>query len=76
MNNHLMYKIYFWEIPGRERNLKTINHYCMDAAIAIVLFDTTKNSSFEKAIKIYENISECDIEHKYLISNKVNKYII
>ncbi len=72
VKNHLIYKIDYWELAGRERNLNSMPHYCMDAAVAIVMFDTTKNSSFEKAGKILEKISESDINFKYLIGNKVD----
>ncbi len=71
VKNHLIYKISYLEIAGRERNLNSLHYYCMDAAVAIVLFDTTKNSSFEKAGKILEKIAECDINYKYLVANKV-----
>ncbi len=76
VKNHLLYKIDYLELAGRERNLNSMHHYCMDAAVAIVLFDSTKNSSFEKAGKILEKIAECDINFKYLIGNKVNSHLI
>jgi hypothetical protein len=72
MHDHLLYRITYWEIPGKERNVKFINHYCMDATAAIVLFDTTKNSSLEKAAKILEQIDVCDIPYKFLVANKLD----
>jgi GTPase SAR1 family protein len=44
----------------------------MDASVAIVLFDTTKNSSFEKAAKILEQLETCDIPFKVLVANKMD----
>jgi small GTP-binding protein len=70
--DHLLYRLTFWEIPGKERNIKYLNHYCMDAAVAIVLFDTTKNTSLEKASKILEQIQLCDIPFKILVANKID----
>jgi signal recognition particle receptor subunit beta len=72
MNNQLMYRITIWEVPGKDRYLKFMNHYCMDAAAVIVLFDTTKNSSFEKAEKILQSIEVCEIPIKFLIANKID----
>jgi hypothetical protein len=72
VKNHILYKIDYLEIAGRERNLNSLPHYCVDAAVAIVLFDTTKNSSFEKAGKILEKIAESDINYKYLVGNKID----
>lgn len=72
MNEHLLFKITYWEVPGKDRHLKFINHYCMDAAIAIILFDTTKNNSFEKAEKILQSIEVCEIPYKILVGNKID----
>jgi hypothetical protein len=44
----------------------------MDAAVAIVLFDTTKNASLEKAAKLLEEIQVCDIPFKILVANKMD----
>ena len=71
VNDHLLYKITYWEIPGKERHLKFINNYCLGAAVAFVLFDTTKQSSLEKAERIFQSIESCDIPFKILVGNKV-----
>jgi signal recognition particle receptor subunit beta len=71
MNEHFLFKVTYWEIPGKDRHLKFIQNYAMGAAMAIVLFDTTKNSSLEKAEKIFQAIETCEIPFKYLIGNKV-----
>jgi small GTP-binding protein len=71
INDNILFKISYWEVPGKERHLKFLNHYCMGAAVAIVLFDTTKNNSLEKAEKILQAIEVCDIPFKYLVANKV-----
>ena len=73
MNDHLLFKITYWEIPGKDRHLKFINNYCLGATVAIILFDTTKYSSLEKAEKILETIESCEIPFKLLIGNKVKK---
>jgi signal recognition particle receptor subunit beta len=70
-SDHLLFRTTFWEIPGRDRNIKFIHNYAMGAAVAIVLFDTTKVTSFERAQKILENIDMCDIPFKILVANKV-----
>ena len=44
----------------------------MGAAVAIILFDTTKTSSLEKAEKILQSIEICDIPFKILIGNKID----
>lgn len=69
---HMLFKITFWELPGKERHLSFINNYCLGAAVAIILFDTTKSSSLEKAEKILKNIDNCDIPIKYLVCNKMD----
>jgi signal recognition particle receptor subunit beta len=71
VNDHLLFKITYWEIPGKERHLKFINNYCLGAAVAIVLFDTTKNSTLEKAEKLLQSIDSCEIPFKILVGNKV-----
>lgn len=71
MIEHLLFKITYWEIPGRIRNIKYIHHYAMGAAAAIILFDTTKSASFERAQSILENLEVCDIPFKVLVGNKV-----
>lgn len=75
MNEHMMHKVTFWEAPGRDRNIKFIHNYCMGAAVALILFDTTKIESFQKAEKILTNIEVCEIPIRILIGNKV-KYKI
>lgn len=72
VNEHLLYKITYWEVPGRDRHLKFISNYCMGAAVAIVLFDTTKNSTLEKAEKILQSIEVCEIPIKILLGNKID----
>lgn len=72
MYEHLLFKTTYWEVPGKDRQLKFLNHYCMGAAVAIVLFDTTKNSSFEKAEKIFQAIDVCEIPFKILVGNKID----
>jgi len=72
MIEHLLFKITYWELPGRDRNIKYIHHYAMGAAAVIVMFDTTKSSSFERAQSILENIEVCNIPIKILIGNKVD----
>jgi signal recognition particle receptor subunit beta len=74
MIEHLLFKITYWEIPGRDRNIKYIHHYGVGAVAAIILFDTTKVASFERAQSILESIEVCDIPFKVLVGNKVNKF--
>jgi signal recognition particle receptor subunit beta len=71
MLEHLLFKIIHWEVPGKDRHLKFINNYCLGATVAVILFDTTKTSSLEKAEKILQSIEMCDIPFKILIGNKV-----
>jgi len=52
--------------------LKFINHYCLGAAVAIIIFDTTKYSSFEKAEKLLQTIEPLDIPFKILVGNKID----
>lgn len=73
MFNQLLYRITYWEIPGTIRHLKFIQNYCMDATVAFVLFDTTKQSSLQKAEKIIQSLEMSDIPIKFLVSNKVIK---
>ncbi len=72
MNEHLLFKITYWEIPGKDRHLKFLSNYCLGAAVAIILFDTTKHNSLEKAEKLLQSIETCDIPFKILVGNKVN----
>ena len=44
----------------------------LGAAVAIILFDTTKNHTLEKAEKILKSIESCDIPIKLLICNKMD----
>ena len=71
VNDNLLYKITYWEIPGKERHLKFINHYCLGATMAFVLYDTCKQSSLDKAEKIMQSIESCEIPFKILVGNKV-----
>ena len=72
INEHLLFKINYWEIPCKDRHLKFLSNYCLGSTVVIVLFDTTKNSSLEKAEKIFQSIASCDVPFKILIGNKVN----
>ena len=72
MNDHMLHKITYWEVPGRDRNVKFIHHYCMGSAVAIILYDTTKMDSFEKAERILKSIEICEIPIKILVGNKVD----
>lgn len=77
MNEQMLFKVTYWEIPGKERHLSFINNYCMGATVAIVLFDCSKKSSLEKAEKILQSLEICEIPFKILIGNKVkNKFIL
>ena len=49
-----------------------LNNYCLGAAVAIVLFDTTKSSSLEKAEKILKSIENAEIPIKILLCNKMD----
>jgi signal recognition particle receptor subunit beta len=75
VNDHLLFKVTYWEIPGKERHLRFLNNYCVGAAVAIILFDTTKQSSLEKAEKLLQSIETCDIPFKILLGNKVIEII-
>ena len=70
--NHMIFRVTYWELPGKERHLQFLKNYCLGAAVAIVLFDTTKTSSLEKAENILKSIENCDIPIKYLICNKLD----
>lgn len=68
----MIFKITYWELPGKERHLNFLLNYCLGAAVAIILFDTTKQSSLAKAEKILKAIENCDIPFKYLVCNKMD----
>ena len=51
----MIFRVTYWELPGKERHLQFLKNYCLGAAGAIVLFDTTKTSSLEKAENILES---------------------
>ena len=70
--NHMIFRVTYWELPGKERHLQFLKNYCLGAAVAIVLFDTTKTSSLEKAENILKSIENCEIPIKYLICNKLD----
>ena len=72
VHQHLLFKITYWELPGKERHLNFLNNYCLGAAVAIILFDTTKSSSLERAEKILKSIENCDIPIKFLVCNKMD----
>jgi hypothetical protein len=76
MIEHLLFRITYWEIPGRDRNIKYIHHYAIGAAAAIILFDTTKSASFERAQSILESLEVCEIPFKVLVGNKVIEFYI
>jgi len=44
----------------------------MGSAVAIILYDTTKMDSFEKAERILKSIEICEIPIKILVGNKVD----
>ena len=58
--------------PRKRKTSSIFKKYCLGAAVAIVLFDTTKASSLEKTENILKSIENCDIPIKYLISNKMD----
>ena len=68
----MIFRVTYWELPGKERHLQFLKNYCLGAAVAIVLFDTTKTSSLEKAENILKSIENCEIPIKYLICNKMD----
>ena len=68
----MIFRVTYWELPGKERHLQFLKNYCLGAAVAIVPLDTTKTSSLEKAENILKFIENCDIPIKYLISNKMD----
>ena len=68
----MIFRVTYWELPGKERHLQFLKNYCLGAAVAIVLFDTTKASSLEKAENILKSIENCDIPIKYLVCNKMD----
>ena len=70
--NHMIFRVTYWELPGKERHLQFLKNYCLGAAVVIVLFDTTKASSLEKAENILKCIENCDIPIKYLVCNKMD----
>ena len=70
--NHMIFRVTYWELPGKERHLQFLKNYCLGAAVAIVLFDTTKTSSLEKAENILKSIENCEIPIKYLVCNKMD----
>lgn len=72
MYNHLLYKLTYWETPGKERVIKYISNYCLGANLVIILFDTTKKSSLDKAERILKELEVCDIPFKILIGNKID----
>lgn len=69
--DNFLYKITYWEVAGKERHLKFLNHYCLGASVAFVLYDSTKQNTLEKAEKIFQALESCDIPFKFLIGNKV-----
>ena len=68
----MIFRVTYWELPGKERHLQFLKNYCLGAAVVMVLFDTTKASSLEKDENILKSIENCDIPIKYLISNKMD----
>ena len=68
----MLFKITYWELPGKERYLNFLGNYALGACVAIVLFDTTKSSSLERAEKILKSIENCDIPIKFLVCNKMD----
>lgn len=72
MHNSLLYRVTYWETPGKERVVKFLSNYCHGAHVVIVLFDTTKRSSMEKAERMLKEISVCDIPFRFLIGNKTD----
>ena len=72
MNEHLLFKTIYWEIPCKDRHLNFLSYYALGCTVAVILFDTTKTSSLEKAEKILQGIDSCEIPFKILLGNKVN----
>jgi GTPase SAR1 family protein len=72
MYEHLLYKVTYWETPGKERVVKFISNYCLGANLVIIMFDCTKKSSLEKAERILKEIEICDIPIKLLVGNKID----
>lgn len=72
MYEHLLYRVTYWEVSGKERIIKFISNYCLGANVAYVFFDSTKKSSFEKAERILKELEICEIPFKYLIGNKID----
>ena len=68
----MIFRVSFWEIPGKERHLSFMKNYCLGAAVAIILLKKKKNHTLEKAEKILKSIESCDIPIKLLICNKMD----
>ena len=72
LHDHFLYKIIFWETPGKERAIKYLSNYCLGSHLLIILFDVNKKSTFEKAERILKATEITGITHRILIGNKID----
>lgn len=74
MDDDTLYKIAYWEIPGKHRNPDTFFRFCLGATAAIYMFDVSKRQTFEKIESWIVENEKSEIPVKILIGNKVDLF--
>ncbi len=72
MDDNYAYRLSFFDICGKSTNLKLATKYCVGATVAIIMFDSTRRSSFEKSELWIAEVEKCYIPIKILIGNKID----
>ena len=72
VDDNYAYKFSFFDVCGKPTNLKLATKYCVGSTVAIVLFDTTRHSTFEKAELWIAEVEKCAIPIKILLGNKMD----
>ncbi|CAD8102866.1 unnamed protein product [Paramecium primaurelia] len=74
MDDDTLYKIAYWEIPGKHRSPDTFFRFCLGATAAIYMFDVSKRQTFEKIEHWITENEKTEIPVKVLIGNKIDLY--
>ena len=72
MDDNYAYKFSFFDVCGKPTNLKLATKYCVGSTVAIILFDSTRRSTFEKAELWIAEMEKCAIPIKILLGNKID----
>ena len=73
MDDNYAYKFSFFDVCGKPTNLKLASKYCVGSTVAIIMFDATRRSTFEKSELWIAEMEKCGAPIKLLIGNKIDQ---